>query len=461
MLAHGIGERGDLPLPLYLFTWAMVLALVISFVALGVLWTEPRLARAAVGRKLASYNTALVSHRLASAVAFGLYLVCLYAAFFGIDARDRNILPVTFYVVVWVGAQLFGGLIGDVWGAINPIATLARGAEAVSRLVGRVPGGGPATWGHWPAALGMFIFLFYELSHPSGADPRTLGWLLAVHALFTIVFGFLWGREWVVAHEPFTVFFAKIGAMAPIAYRPPGATTDGSTGDTVDGAEISVDGSPVTKSSDRGNLILRAPISGLATMDVRPGTVMLILIAVGGTSFDGFSESELGREVFGDFFGWSLAWAELGGLIVSISLVSLLYYIGVWWTTRVTEISFERAWREFAPSLVPIAFGYAIAHYFQLFSDESQSFIFRLSDPFGLGWDLFGGADGLIWRIDPTVVAWVQAGSILFGHIGAVTVAHDRSVEIFPVGKSLQSQFAMLFVMVAYSSLGLWLLLTA
>lgn len=436
MLAHGIGERGDLPLPLYLFTWAMVLALVISFVALGVLWTEPRLAKAAVGRKLADYNTALVVHGLGRGLAFGLYLVCLYAAFFGIDARDRNILPVTFYVVVWVGAQLFGGLLGDVWGAINPIATLARGAEAVSKLIGRVPGDGPTAWGHWPAALGMAIFLFYELSHPSGADPRTLGWLLLVHAMFTMAFGFLWGARWVVDHEPFTVFFAKLGAMAPIAYR---AATD----------------------TENAQLRLRAPISGLATMDVRPGTVMLILIAVGGTSFDGFSESELGRDVFGDYFGWTLAWAELGGLIMSVCLVALLYFIGVWWTTRVTGMAFERAWQEFAPSLVPIAFGYAIAHYFQLFSDESQSFIFRLSDPFGRGWDLFGGADGLIWRIDPTVVSWVQVAAILFGHVGAVMVAHDRAIEIFPVGKSLQSQFAMLFVMVAYSSLGLWLLLTA
>jgi len=489
MLAHGIGERGDLPLPLYLFTWAMVLALVISFVALGVLWTEPRLARASIGRKLADYNTVLVVHWLGRGLAFALYLVCMYAAFFGIDARDRNILPVTFYVLVWVGAQLIGGLIGNVWGAINPMATLAGGAEAVSRALGREPGAGPTSWGHWPASLGMFIFLFYELSHPSGADPRTLGWLLLVHATLTIIAGYLWGARWVVDHEPFTVFFAKVGALAPLFYRPAPIDPNGDDADvaragvthvrTVDrvsvGANVvraGIGGSPVRTgvghhdasgdgSRDRGGLGLRIPISGLAAMDVRPGTVMLILIAIGGTSFDGFSESELGRDVFGDYFGWQLAWAELGGLIVSIALVSTLYFIGIWWTTRVTEIGFDRAWQEFAPSLVPIAFGYAVAHYFQLFSDESQSFVFRLSDPFGRGWDLFGGADGLIWRIDPTTVAWVQAGAILFGHVGAVMVSHDRAIELFPVGKSLQSQFAMLFVMVGYSSLGLWLLLTA
>lgn len=436
ILAHGIGERGDLPLPLFMFTWAMILALVISFVALGVLWTEPRLATAARGRPLSDYRNALALHHVGRATAFVLYLTSLAAAFFGTNLRGDNLVPVTFYVVVWVGAQLIGGLIGDAWGAVNPIATLARLSEGAARLVGRPPVPGPQTWGHWPAALGMFIFLFYELSHPSGADPRTLAGLLGVHALFTIAFGAMWGASWVVEHEPFTVFFAKVGAMAPLT---------------------------VETDSDTGKRTLRArwPMSGLGTMTVRNGTVALILIAIGGTSFDGFSESELGREVFGDFINWELAVWELGGLILSVGFVAALYAIGVWWTDRVTGIGFNRAWHEFAPSLVPIAFGYAVAHYYQLFSDEVQSFVFRLSDPFGQGWDLFGGSDGLIWQVDPDIVSWVQVAAILFGHIGAVAVAHDRAIELFPVGKSLQSQFAMLFVMIGYSALGLWLLLTA
>ena len=439
MLAHGIGARGDLPLPLPLFTFAVVVALVVSFVLLGLRWTEPRLALAAGGRAVAPYRALRVLHGVGRFAAFALYLVCLYAAFFGIDARDRNILPVTLYVVVWVGAQTVGGLIGDVWGAINPIDTLARGAEAVGRALGRQPGGGPTTWGHWPAAAGMAVFLFYELSHPSGADPDTLGWLLAVHAAVTIVAGFWWGARWVTEHEPFTVLFSRIGAMAPLFVAPPaGRGRDG----------------------DRA-LRRRWPMSGLARMDVRAGTGALLLVTIGGTSFDGFSESSLGREVFGNSFGWTLAWAELSGLAVSVALVTLLYLIGVEWTSRVTGMVFGQAWREFTPSLVPITFGYAVAHYFRLLVDETQSFVFRLSDPFGRGWDLFGGADGLIWRIDLTVVAWVQVAAILFGHVGAVIVAHDRAIEIFPPGKSTQSQFAMLFVMVAYSSLGLWLLLTA
>ncbi len=51
-LAHGVGSRGDLPLPLWQFVWAAVASIVISFVALGALWKTPRLAEAAEGMAL-------------------------------------------------------------------------------------------------------------------------------------------------------------------------------------------------------------------------------------------------------------------------------------------------------------------------------------------------------------------------------------------------------------------------
>ena len=86
-----------------------------------------------------------------------------------------------------------------------------------------------------------------------------------------------------------------------------------------------------------------------------------------------------------------------------------------------------------------------------------------LSDPGGRGWNVFGGSDGQIDYnlISVDLIAWVQVLSILFGHVGAVVVAHDRATELFRAGESLRSQFAMLLVMVAYSTLGLWLLVNA
>ena len=434
IFAHGLGSRGQLPLPVWMFTWAAAIALVLSFVALGVLWTRPQLDRLATGRQLVPPSGGLrLARAVGRAAALALYLLCLVSGLVGADETSDNVLPVTIYVIVWVGALLASGLVGDVWGAVNPIATLARGAEAVAVRAGRRPGRPPAWLGQWPAALGLLVFLFYELAHPSGAQPRTLGYLLAVHLVVSLVAAVLWGADWVADHEPFSALFTWIGAIGPLFRRPD------------------------------GGLGLRTPMSGLARLPVVTGTLVGLLVVLGGTTYDGFSESELGRRILGRPTGWSGALGELVALIGSILVVGLLYAVGIWWTSRVTGMGRADAAAAFAPSLAPIVFGYAVAHYAQLLVDESQSFVFRLSDPAGQGWDLFGGSGGLINfnLISVNLVAWLQVVAILSGHIGAVMVAHDRSMERFDASQSLRSQFAMLLVMVAYSTLGLWLLLNA
>ena len=42
-LAHGLVGRQDLPIPRWLFAWGAAVVLVVSFVALAVLWPKPRL----------------------------------------------------------------------------------------------------------------------------------------------------------------------------------------------------------------------------------------------------------------------------------------------------------------------------------------------------------------------------------------------------------------------------------
>lgn len=440
IFAHGVSSRGELPLPIWMFTWATAIALVVSFVALGVLWTRPQLAQLGAGRPLAQGSGVVqgpglvaVLEVVARAAALALFLLALGAGLFGADSVSRNLLPVTLYVPVWVGAQLVSGLVGNLWGRISPITTLARLLEAAAGRLGHRPVPVPARIGQWPAAAGLLVFLFYELAHPSGQSPRALGWMLAVHTVISLGLAWRWGSGWIADHEPFAALFYWLGHMAPLFGR--------------DGA-----------------LAVRPPMSGLARMPVEGGTLAALLVVLGGTTFDGFSGSRVGRSVFGGRpVTWDRAALYTLGLLASIAVISALFGLGIWWTQRITGMGWWPAAVAFTPSLVPIVFGYAIAHYIQLLVDETQTFWFRLSDPFGRGWDLLGAANGQINfnLVSVKLLAWVQMLAILFGHIGAVVVAHDRSVELFDAGKSLRSQFAMLLVMVAYSTLGLYLLLQA
>jgi hypothetical protein len=116
----------------------------------------------------------------------------------------------------------------------------------------------------------------------------------------------------------------------------------------------------------------------------------------------------------------------------------------------------------FAHTLVPIGFAYAFAHYFTLILFEGQLFFSTLSDPFGLGWDLFGTADR---RLDFSLIqqsrAWVwylQVGIIVAGHVGGVILSHDRALVDFPRAKAVASQYAMLVLMVILTGLGLVIL---
>ncbi len=436
IFGHGVGSRGDLPLPLWMFTWAAAITLVLSFVALGVLWTRPLLQAAAEGRPFIGVDggVARALRWFGQALALALFVVALASGLFGDNDTGNNLLPVTIYVIVWVGAQVANGLVGDLWRVVNPLTTLARIVEGVGRRLGMSVGTGnpPAGLGHWPAAAGLFVFLFYELAHPSGSEPRSLAWMLVVHTVVSLVLAVRWGADWLADNEPFSALFTMLAAMAPVFRR-------------------------------GSRLALRPPMSGLSTMPVLSGTLASLLVVLGGTTFDGFSESEAGRDLFGRPSGWGGALTLGFGLAVSILVIALLYGIGVMWTSRVSDLSVGEAASAFTPSLVPIVFGYAIAHYAQLLVDETQSFVFRLSDPAGQGWDLFGGSDGRIDfnLVSVDLIAWIQVLAILFGHVGAVVVAHDRAVELFRAGESLRSQFAMLLVMVAYSTLGLWLLLNA
>jgi hypothetical protein len=49
ILAHGLGSRSDLPVPLWMAQYGAATALVVSFTALGTFWPTPRLEGAAAG----------------------------------------------------------------------------------------------------------------------------------------------------------------------------------------------------------------------------------------------------------------------------------------------------------------------------------------------------------------------------------------------------------------------------
>ena len=123
-----------------------------------------------------------------------------------------------------------------------------------------------------------------------------------------------------------------------------------------------------------------------------------------------------------------------------------------------------RSARIYAPSLVPIALGYLLAHYFSLLVYQGQATAYLASDPLGDGSDLLGTASATIdyTIIGATGIWYVQVGALVAGHVCGLILAHDRAVAMYRSARqATRSQYWMLAVMVGFTSLGLWLLSAA
>jgi hypothetical protein len=120
----------------------------------------------------------------------------------------------------------------------------------------------------------------------------------------------------------------------------------------------------------------------------------------------------------------------------------------------------------FALPLVPIACGYHFAHYLPVFLVDVQYAIRAASDPFARGWDLLGTRDLPVvtsFLSDPARVyaIWhTQVAIIVAAHVAGLVVAHPLALRVAGRAPATVSQLPMLVLMIAYTTLGLWLLST-
>jgi hypothetical protein len=319
-------------------------------------------------------------------------------------------------------------LVGDLWRVMSPFPPLAA---AVERLRGR-PAGVPYLLGHWPAVGLLFGFLWLELVYPDRADPRQLAMAIIVYTGVVLAGAAKWGAPFLRKGEAFAAFFGLLAAMSPLY------------------------------ADDDGRLRLRPPLSGLSTMEVLPGTVALILVALGSTTFDGLSRTQLWVDAVGDLGKWPLTVVTTLGLVATIVVVGAAYVVAMKVAADRTGRELHELTRLFAHTLVPIVVAYAVAHYFSYLFFEGQAVLALISDPFGQGWDLFGSAGRAIdyGVVSSRAVSWVQVGAIVAGHVAGVVLAHDRALAVFPAKDATRSQYPLLAAMVLFTVGGLTLLLS-
>ena len=176
--AHGFGQRYELPLPLSFYLRGGAAAVVFSFVVVGLFVRQTQRPSAGARVDLLAHPFGRLLARLAlplKLIALVLFLVTIYAGFFGNQDPYRNIAPTLVWIIGWVGLAYVSALIGDVWALINPWRTLFDAADSLYRRnTGRpfsLNWPYPSALGAWPAVVLLLAFSWIELVYPNPAVP--------------------------------------------------------------------------------------------------------------------------------------------------------------------------------------------------------------------------------------------------------------------------------------------------
>ena len=447
VIAHGLVQRADLPIPEDMFLIAAAIVLGVSFVALAALWPSPKLERPRWVPLRSPLDRWLCAAPLRIACGtIGVLLLALTIAggYAGPPGPQENFAPTFVYVVVWVGMALASVLFGNVFRAFNPWLALGRAGERVAGRT-RPPRQYSERLGRWPAVLGLFAFAWMELASGSGEDPRNVATATLVYTVLTLAAMARYGAEpWADRGEAFGVYFGLLSCVAPVEAR-------------------------------EGRVGLRPPLSGLTTVAPLPGTVALLAVMIGTTTFDGFSRTTAWRDIdaelsrFFESLGASLdRAAQLSatvGLTAAILAIAGFYALGIAGARTVKGGPGAARLRVgFVHSLVPIAVVYVVAHYLTFLVFQGQAMAYLASDPLGQGWDLFGTADAAIdFSVLSQNATWyLQVGVVVVGHVAALMLAHDRALTVYDNGRmAVRSQYWMLLIMIGFTTLALWLLKSA
>ncbi|WP_395309391.1 hypothetical protein V4U86_00650 [Mycobacterium sp. AMU20-3851] len=429
VLAHGLGGSADLPIP---FTYAVVGAawtLTFTFAVVALAWRTPRFDADIPGRPLPDRLTAAIDAPVTRWVVAGLGLaftgwVAVAAA---VGPQDgSNALPGVFYVLLWVGLVALSLLLGPVWRLISPVRTVARllGVTRERHIPRRFARPDyPHRLGYWPAAAGLFAFVWLELASPDPGSLTAVKIWLSIYLMVTLAGAVVCGPRWCARADPFEVYSMVASRCSPWRRNPDGRIAVGN------------------------------PFNHLLSLPVRPGTVTVLAVLLGSTAFDSFSAMPAWR-TFVDTHtsgAWAATAFKTAGLLVFVATVALTFSLAA----RATG-GMDRAGRRALPglmahSLIPIVIGYVFAHYLTYLVEKGQQTVHAL----------MGSPDAQVYYLlssHPSVLASAKVGFVLLGHVAAVVAAHDRALRVLPRGHQMTGQLAMMFVMVGYTFTGLYLL---
>jgi hypothetical protein len=439
LIGHAFGARYDLPVPLWMFLVGSGLVVLLSFALVA-----RQQVRAAT---LPGVDGFVVRRAGLGRGVIGVLVAVLLAitGVYGSQAVAENILPTAFWLIGWIAIPISCGVFGDWTTSWNPFAVVARAADRDGLRQALIAGPETLPWPKWLAwwpAVGLyFVVSAGELIYNGTATaPLVTGVSIGIYGLVSAGGGLLFGSEaWLARGEMFSVLFATWGRIGWWRFGRPGR---------------------------------KGFLGGIdQPFETTPSRITFVLLMLMSVTFDGLLSTpqwrDLKRLLPATWQPGSGGYVLVGvGAFMALVALAWLVFSGCAVAVRAAgggDRSVIATLADLLPSLLPIAFGYLVAHNLDYLAINGQLLIPLSGNPTGKAQWLphpFDDSYVVNKNIVPSSFIWYfQVVLIIAVHIAAVVIAHRHLARTAPSRAAAQrAELPWLFAMVAYTMTSLWLL---
>ena len=402
-LNHGIGSVGDLPIPFDTVLNISGLVIVLTFVFLKVSWKESIFIEKEV---FVNSKQPLVGK------IFGWMLLSLLIipGLISDENANTSIAPLIIWVFFWIGVPVLGLFFGDVYAKFNPLDIYKTSNSNPNSVY---------------IATTLFLGLtWFELVWNKPGNPTHIGVVFIILLFITLTSKFFLQKVSIEV-DPLHLLHHLYSKLRLTISKP----------------------------------VLKNMLENISNLSNLKGMEYFILLMIGTVTYDGLRATTYWRNLFGASV-LDTGFSTLAFLSINL-IVILSYRFACWFAIKVSgerknlnEISLL-----FGHTMLPIAFAYHVTHYLSLLLYESQSLIFRLNDPYGLGWNLFNISEVSInYFLSPVTLWTIQVFVTLAGHMLSVVLAHDLAVKLFGHQQSDKTQYIFLLITVGLTLQALFVL---
>ena len=400
---HGIGSVGDLPIPFETVLNVSAWVIILTFVFLKISWKKSVLVQKEV----------IVEQRQPwLGKMFGVFILSLLVlpGLISNEEAKTSITPLIIWVFLWIGVPVLGLVFGDIYSKFNPLSIIPSSEKKPSTV--------------WFAAALFLGLTWFELVWRKPGNPTHIGIVFILLMLITTGTRIIFSKASIEV-DPLHLLHHLYAKLRFTVSKP----------------------------------IYKNMLENIANLSNFKGMEYFILLMIGTVTYDGLRGTTFWYNLFGSST-LDITFSTFAFFGINIVIIGS-YRFACWFALKVSgeKQDLNNISLLFGHTMLPIAFAYHVTHYLSLLLYESQTILYRLNDPYGIGWNLFGINDVSInYFLTPVALWGIQVFVTLAGHMLSVVLAHDLAIKLFGHQQSDKTQYIFLLITVGLTLQALFVL---